>query len=228
MTFLNESTIDPTIEQGDLNTTAILSLEAMQDWILDLHELESPFYDYSHAFPMQTLVCLEGGLKIKGKNKKKLTLKKGEYIELNPSENYLLTPSNTARFMTLSFLQSQQFRTTLKQLSPQFYKQKEKKKGYQVYTFAEATSLNQDWSVALLEVLDSPRHFHQIETESFIVVSGKLDIEIMGNHQILNPGEGVTVTADTIHRLKSANGKPTQILCISTPAFDAANMYLVD
>lgn len=228
MTFLNESTIDPSIEQGDLNTKTILPLDAMQDWILDLHELDSPFYDYSHAFPLQTLICVEGSLKVKGKNKKKILLRKGEHLQLNPNENYWLTPINTARFFTLSFLQDPHFTSNLKPIAPEFYKTKEKYKGYHVYTFWEAESIQKDWSVALIELLDAPKHFHQIEAETFIVASGKLNIESMGDHQILNPGEGIIVPADTVHKPQSATGKPIQVLCISVPAFNAANMYLVD
>lgn len=228
MTFLNESTIDPTIEQGDLNTKSIIPLEAMQDWILDLHELDSPFYDYSHAFPLQTIICLEGILKIKGKNKKKVLLRKGEYFQLPPNENYVLTPSNTTRFLTISFLQDAHFNVTLKPLTSPFYKTQEKCKGYRVYTFWEAESIHKDWSVALIELIEAPKHFHQIETETFIVASGKLNIESMGDHQILNPGEGLIVPADTVHKPLSASGKPIQVLCISVPAFNAANMYLVD
>lgn len=84
------------------------------------------------------------------------------------------------------------------------------------------------WGVALLEIQNSPKHFHRIEREIFVVVGGKLDIEIDGVHRTLGVGESIVISPNQVHQLRSAHQEPVRVLCFSFPAFDPADMYRVD
>ena len=99
---------------------------------------------------------------------------------------------------------------------------------YTVYNLVTGGETNNKWSAALLEITDSPRHFHTIETELFIVISGELAIEIDGVQIKIKPGESVRITPGTIHHLQSAQQGPVRVLCLNFPAFDPADMHLIE
>ncbi len=84
------------------------------------------------------------------------------------------------------------------------------------------------WSVAMLEIMDSPRHYHRIEKELFVVVQGELDIEVDGEHEILGVGTSIEIQPGKIHQLKSALKTPVKVLCINFPAFDPSDMIAVE
>jgi mannose-6-phosphate isomerase-like protein (cupin superfamily) len=84
------------------------------------------------------------------------------------------------------------------------------------------------WSVALIEIVDSPKHFHRIEKEHFIVMSGRLAIEVNGKEQILEEGQSITLYPGMVHQLKTASEKLLRVLCFSFPAFDPADMHLIE
>ncbi len=94
---------------------------------------------------------------------------------------------------------------------------------YVVYELFE----NEKWGAALIEIEDSPRHYHKIEREIFVVVHGKLDIEIDGAHHFLQAGESITVLPNQIHHLKSANREAVRVLCLSFPPFSPSDLYTV-
>lgn len=97
------------------------------------------------------------------------------------------------------------------------------KGGYTVYELAQE---EENWGVALIEIQDSPKHFHKIEQEIFIVVEGTLSIEVDGSLKTLEKGESINLAPGTVHKLSSATGTPVRVLCISIPAFDPADMYV--
>jgi len=43
---------------------------------------------------------------------------------------------------------------------------------YWVYDLIPGSAVEEHWSLALIEIHDSPKHFHRIEREQFIVVNG--------------------------------------------------------
>ena len=83
-------------------------------------------------------------------------------------------------------------------------------------------------SVALVEFNETPKHFHQIEKEIFIVVHGTLNIEIDGHSWILKTGECVEVNPGMVHHLKSHGKDPVRVLCFNFPAFSQEDYHIVE
>lgn len=98
---------------------------------------------------------------------------------------------------------------------------------YAVYNIIQGRATEEKWSVAVLEIHDSPKHYHKIEKEMFIVLNGELDIEIDGEHQQKKVGELVVIMPSKIHQLKSALSEPVRVLCVNFPAFDPVDMHYV-
>jgi mannose-6-phosphate isomerase-like protein (cupin superfamily) len=99
---------------------------------------------------------------------------------------------------------------------------------YVVYELVSGDVTQGAWSIALLEINSSPKHFHRKEKEVFTVVQGELALEIDGQHSVLRAGQSVTVFPGSVHKLKSARLESVRVLCVSFPAFDPQDMHCVE
>jgi mannose-6-phosphate isomerase-like protein (cupin superfamily) len=99
---------------------------------------------------------------------------------------------------------------------------------YGAYELVQGTAVEGRWSTALLEIMDSPYHYHEHTTELFVVVNGELNIIVDGENYHLMPGQSVRVLPGAAHQLQSALDTPVRVLCIDFTAFDPTDFYVVE
>ncbi len=201
-----------------LTSNSLVPLEAGQGWKLEMIELSHPV-PY-HTALREMIIVTDGILKVES-----VILKSGELTFLEPEKKHTLIPEGKAQCCCLSLLE----RFDPLPLDAKYFGPRLERQGtYWVYDLITGEMTEGKWSAALIEIQDSPRHFHLIETEQFIVVNGVLDIEMEGSTHILHAGEAVQTAPKIVHKLKSANDQPVRVLCFSFPAFDMSDKYCVE
>lgn len=99
--------------------------------------------------------------------------------------------------------------------------------GYSVRELITGTSTAHKWSVALLKIGTSPKHYHRIEQEVFVVLEGILKITVNGFTKTLLPGQSIEILPNEHHQLISGSEEPVCVVCVNIPAFDPEDMYIV-
>lgn len=236
------------LEKVDSNLTiySFIPPEATQGWKIELFELSREIPSHYHKIRRQILLVAEGELGVSIGNRESTILKSGELMVIDPGNIHSLAPLGTARFFDIDFpgfyfpedvfddIPKESYVWKLPSnkafsvLDARYFGVKLDQGAYSVYEIANGEVSQQKWSLALLEIESSPKHFHRIEKEIFVVVEGLLDIEIDGEHKLLKAGESITIFPYQIHQLKSASTEPVRVLCFSFPAFDPKDMYLMD
>lgn len=224
----------------------IVSLKANQGWKCELFELTEPIQAHYHKIQQQIVLVVDGELKA-FLNNEETVLQKGEFLCVDPGVVHAFVPEGKVRFIVID-LPGFQFpedvfkgnppsaiskwsppaTDILPVLDPKFFKAPFINSNYSAYLLVDGKQTGMQWGAALLEIQDSPKHFHKIEKEFFVVVAGKLMIENDNSQQILMPGEFIMIHPQSIHRLKSATNEPVRVLCFSFPSFDPQDMYIVD
>lgn len=241
-----EHSINNNNAEKRINITKCIPPEAGQGWNLELFELAEPIPAHYHKIQRQLILIVEGEMQASYENEESVELKAGNLIYIKPGIIHSLIPKGTVRFFAIdlpgiSFPEDVFYdepmavskwtpSTTrfLPSLDPKYFRSKIDLGDYVVYELIPGSETEKKWSTALLEIQDSPKHFHRIERELFIVVNGELDIEINGIHHMLAAGEFIEISPGNIHHLKSATKKPVQVLCFNFPAFDPADMHCIE
>lgn len=231
---------------NDLTIYPLVPPEAGQGWKIELFELSRAIPSHYHKIRRQILLVAEGELSVVIGNGKPIILQSGELVVIDPGTLHSVSPVGTARFFDIDFpgfhfpedvfddvpKETYAWRSPLNKifhmLDPKYFGAKLDLGEYGVYEIANGELSQQKWSLALLEIGSSPKHFHRIEKEIFIVAEGVLDIEIDGECKLLKAGELIEIFPGQIHQLKTAIGEPVRVLCFSFPAFDPKDMCLVD
>ncbi len=235
------------IASENLTIYSLVPPEAGQGWKLEMFELSEPILSHYHKIQRQFILVTDGEL-IAFYGQNPVVLKRGQLACVEPGKVHSLTPVGKVRFFSidmpgfhypedvyfddnppLSAAFSPINRDFLPFIDPQYFGVKiGRPENYWVYDLVVGSETQEKWSAALIEIHDSPKHFHRIETEQFIVVNGTLDIEIDGVHRIMQVGESVETTPGMVHQLKSANENPVRVLCFSFPAFDPSDKHYVN
>lgn len=63
-----------------------------------------------------------------------------------------------------------------------------------------------------------PPHRHVLQTETFEVLEGNVEVMCNGEKQILKPGQSFTVPANGLHSFHTANGRDIRFKATLTPA----------
>jgi quercetin dioxygenase-like cupin family protein len=226
----------------------VIPPEAGQGWKLDFCEIIVPLETHYHKAKRQYAVVMEGELHAFRGNEEPMILHDGELNFTEPGVKHALIPKGRVRFFTIDlpgFVYPEDFfwgepdramkPITWSATNPEFIPPLDEKyfgprieKGdYAVYDLMSGAKTGGKWSVALLDIKDSPKHFHQIEMEQFVVVNGTLDIEVEEKQHIIKAGESILVEPKKIHRLKSASTNSVRVLCFSFPAFNPADMHCI-
>lgn len=236
------------LEKKDPNLTiySLVPVEAALGWTIELFELSRLIALHYHKIRRQFIVAVVGELSVVIGNNEPLLLKTGELIVVEPGTVHSLNSKGTAQFFSLDFpgfctpddvfdnipnerAPWESFSNKLLQeLDPKYFGIELDLGEYAVYEIVKGSQSQQKWSLALLEIRNSPKHFHRIEKEIFIVVEGKLDIMVDGESKLLKAGESIVISPYQIHQLKSALNESIRVLCFSFPAFDPKDMVLVD
>jgi quercetin dioxygenase-like cupin family protein len=227
-----------------LTIYSIVPPKAAQGWKLELFVLAKTILPHFHKLQRQIILVVEGELKVICDTNPPQILRAGDLTHIDPGVVHALIPINTCRFFAFdmpgfdypddvyhdlpgaktTWIAPEQMTRPL--LDPAYFGKRREGENYAVYDFFEAAATGHKWSAALLEIQDSPRHYHQIEKEHFIVVDGILDLELSGTHQKLAAGDFVSIMPGSVHRLKSAANQPVRVLCFNFPAFTLADMRL--
>ncbi len=221
--------------------------EAGQGWTLELADISQPIPPHYHKFHRHLIVVVEGELMVVDGSDRPPLLRSGDLACIDAGVVHELVPQGTAQFFLTdlpAFLSDDDrfwdhqpvevppwtppTTETLPRVDPHYFGPKIDAGKYAVYNLISGEATEQRWSVALLEIEESPRHFHRIERELFLVVNGELDIEIDGVHQILKTGESVAIAPGRVHQLKSAGSSPVRLLCFNFPAFNPEDMHCVE
>lgn len=231
---------------SDLTIYSLVPPEAAQGWKIELFELSRAIPSHYHKIRRQILLVAEGELSVVAGNGESTILKTGELLVIDPGTLHSVNPIGTARFFDIDFpgfhfpedvfddvpqetyVWSPPLNKVFPALDSKYFGAKLDQGEYGVYEIANGDVSLQKWSLALLEIGNSPKHFHRIEKEIFIVTEGLLNIEIEGECKLLKAGELIEVFPGQTHQLKSALDEPVRVLCFNFPAFDPKDMYLVD
>jgi len=230
----------------NLTIYSLVPPDAGQGWKLELFALAEPIAPHYHKLQRQMILVAEGDLKAFYEGETPVSLRSGEIAQVEPGIVHSLIPEGTVRFFSIDFPgfhfpedvfydipptvsawtpPNSEF---LPSLDPKYFGQKIDLGSYAAYELVTGHLTDEKWSLALLEIQDSPRHFHRIEKEIFVIVGGELDIEIEGKHRKLGIGESIAIFPNQVHHLKSAGREPVRVLCFSFPAFDPSDMYCLD
>lgn len=202
----------------------IIPTEAGQGWTLELLELKEPVRICSTA-ERQWIIKVEGALKVLKENQSTLSLPDHAIFPLATGEIHTLIPEPSGRCLLLAT--PLDCSSCVPSLNVKYCGMGIVKGKYTVHTLIGGDATQQRWSTALVNIHDSPRHFHRIEVELFFVVNGTLEIEINGAPRILNAGEHITIYPGMVHRLTSASKEPVHVLCFNFPSFDPNDHHLI-
>jgi quercetin dioxygenase-like cupin family protein len=237
----------PQVESEYLKIYSLVPPEAGQGWKLELFELSEPIAPHYHQIQRQLILVTDGEM-LASYGEEPILLKCGDIVYVDPGKIHSLTPKEYARFFSLdlpgfhypydvyfddtppSSLQWTPInRDFFPVIDPHYFGPMQERQGtYWVYDIVTGEATQGKWSAALIEIFDSPKHFHRIESEQFIVVNGVLDIEIDDVHHVLHVGESIKITPGMVHQLKSANENPVRVFCFSFPAFSITDKHYVE
>ena len=191
---------------SDLTIYSLVPPEAAQGWKIELFELSRAIPSHYHKIRRQIILVAEGELSVSTGNGETTLLKSGELMAIDPGNLHSLNPIGTSRFFDIDFpgfhfpedvfddvpkeiyVWKPSLNKVFHTLDPKYFGAKLDQGEYDVYEIANGNVLQQKWSLALLEIGNSPKHFHRIEKEIFIVAEGVLDIEIDGECRAIKSG----------------------------------------
>ncbi len=224
----------------------IVPSDAAQGWKLELFESRQIVPTHYHKIKRQYVLITEGYLEVLSGREKPLMMEKGVIICFDPGMVHTLIPRESVQFLVID-LPEFEFPndvyleevaepepwiptpvTPAPFLDSKYFPAPTDHGDYSVYDLIIGQHTDEKWSIALLEIQNSPRHLHKIELEHFIVVQGTLAIEVDGETKVLSFGEMITIHPGSVHQLKSANHENVRVLCFSFPAFDQEDFYPQD
>ncbi len=210
------------IINGGLTIYPYIPFEAGQGWNLELLEPAAPLV-IRDVVKRQWIILTEGELWVSKGDESPVLFRVGESFSIDPGFSYTLTPEGFTRCFSITWKEED----SLSELDPHYFGERIDAGDYGVYDLVGGGATDQEWSAALLDIQDSPRHFHRIETEHFIVAQGTLKIEIDGQLHFLETGDAMVLSPGMVHQLTSATKDPVQVLCFNFPAFDPADFRLI-
>ncbi|MES2121449.1 MAG: cupin domain-containing protein [Chlamydiota bacterium] len=214
--------VNASIVNEHLTIYPLIPFEAGHGWSLELLEPAGPLTIRDVA-KRQWIVLVEGELWVAKESESPVLFRMGESFSIDPGFSYTLIPEGRARCFSVTWKND----VPHSELEQKYLGERIDAGDYGVYELIGGDTTEQKWSAALLDIQDSPRHFHRIETEHFIVAQGTLKIEIDGQQHLFETGDAVVLYPGMIHQLTSATDSPVQVLCFNFPAFDPSDLCLI-
>ncbi len=230
---------------NDLTIDPFIPSEAHLGWKVELLRLSRPIPSHYHKVRRQFILAAEGKIAVSVENKEAITLTGGELIMIDPGSRHSIHPLDKAGFFGIDFpgfaFPEDVFYDTpqeiyewdrpyskhLKELDSNYFGMRRDLGEYSSYELAGREISENKWSLALLEIQNSPKHVHQAGKEVFIVTEGVLDLHVEGEHKLLKAGDAITIFPKQVHQLKSALDSPVRVLCFNFPAFTPEDMHVV-
>ena len=69
------------------------------------------------------------------------------------------------------------------------------------------------------------RHYHKESEEFYFILEGKGTMEIDGETQQVNPGDGILIPREAWHQLTADQGEPLRLLCCCAPPYQHSDTY---
>lgn len=224
----------------------VIPIEAKQLWTLKQYDITEAVPSHYHQIRRQFLVATDGSLHVICDGKDRV-LQMGDLMCIEPGTRHEIHTEGHSRFFVIDLpgfpfpedvfendlaIGSNSWVSTDMKVAPvleeRYFGPRLEKGSYALYNLVSSDETDGKYGIALLEILDSPKHFHYRKTEQFLVVQGTLHIEIDGEFSVLERGDSVAVYPEQIHKLRSANGTPVRVLCFSFPASIANDLVFVD
>ncbi|MBX9924646.1 MAG: cupin domain-containing protein [Rhabdochlamydiaceae bacterium] len=224
----------------------VIPIEAKQSWTMKQYDITETVPSHYQKVRRQFLVSIEGNLQVSC-NGHVQPLAVGELICIEPGINHEIFTEGSSRFFSIDLpgfpFPEDVFENELSQgsiewefadapmasdLEERYFGPRMEKGSYAVYNLVSSQETKGKYGVALLEILDSPKHFHHSKLEQFIVVKGLLQIEIEGMKFLLKTGDSIAVYPGQTHKLSSAGADSVRVLCFSFPASSSQDLVLVD
>ncbi len=89
----------------------------------------------------------------------------------------------------------------------------------------EPSSAHPTFSKAISVVDKTKPHFHNLTTETYVVIKGTLTLSIDGISREMKPGDSVTITPGQVHE---ASGHETWFSCTSKPGWKQSDHHIVE
>ncbi|HUU50249.1 MAG TPA: cupin domain-containing protein [Nitrospinota bacterium] len=114
----------------------------------------------------------------------------------------------------------------MKKLNPSLYKNKVENPNETVYEVITAQD-GLGWGLAIVDIKESELHVHQQIKEAYIVLEGKLELDLDGNLHQLKKGESIEILPKVKHKAKSLGQDPARIVALSFPAWTFEDHHLI-
>lgn len=85
----------------------------------------------------------------------------------------------------------------------------------------------QEFGVAIADVEEAQPHHHNKTSETYVLVSGEIEINIDGaRHKLTRPGESIEIPLGKVHFGKSLGDGPARVAVITTPPWSSEDHIL--
>lgn len=114
----------------------------------------------------------------------------------------------------------------IKELNPELYKVRIDLPKETIYEMVgEAEGLG--WTLAVADITQSAPHFHRYISETYIMVTGVLEVTIDDKQYVMHPGDVIVIPANAVHSARSLTDEPARILVPCVPGWTPKDHNLV-
>lgn len=225
----------------------IIKADKNSPFQIQLLDAYGPIKPHYHLRQKQILIIVEGQADVICDEEDPIELKEGDWVIINPGTIHSLFPKESARLFSIELPGIQYPEDVYYDFSPpkaewssplqkgdisslpEDYEKLRLSAGqYEVVELINGDKTAHKWSAALLDIKNSPKHFHKKGKELFIPLEGSLLLEVNGERSSIPIGEVIEILPEDVHQLRSEDHNPVRVLCFNFPSFDPTDMYLLD
>lgn len=106
----------------------------------------------------------------------------------------------------------------LKEIQPDLYKLKLDLSNEIIYELV-GTEEGLGWSFAIADIIQSEPHYHTHTCETYVMVTGILEVSVNDQKHVLYPGDVITIPINSVHSARSLTDLPARILVSCVPGW---------
>lgn len=114
----------------------------------------------------------------------------------------------------------------MKKLNPSLYKNKVENPNETIYEIVTAKD-GQGWGLAIADIKESELHVHQQIKEVYLILEGRLEVDLNGSLHQLRKGESIEILPKVKHKAKSLGQDSARIVALSFPAWTLEDHHLI-